>query len=113
MNKCTFKGSVYKKPILRETDKGTKHMKFMVKVPKEYGDGEIFVPVQAWRGLAEANAPKLGEGTMVDVSGSYAAFTYEKDGEKVFGHCFNLKEINIVDGDKEKPLDIDSLDNLF
>jgi single-stranded DNA-binding protein len=93
MNNCSFIGHVHKSPEIKYTTTGVPHCRLMIKVPSH--QGFTFVPIQAWRDIAES-IRDLTEGTLVSVVASYQTSSYEKDGQKVYTHNFNASRIDIL-----------------
>ena len=92
-----FAGEVYKKPEIKQTQTGVSFTRFMIKVDRSFGEGFTFIPVQAWRNIADKHAAELDEGSKVFISGSYETHSYEKDGEKVYAHNFVARSIMQLD----------------
>lgn len=73
-NMVRVTGRLVKQPLSRETTGGHKRATFMVKVPRSYHNGDrkvtesAFVPVVAWRAIAEQAAP-LGKDSAVAIMG--------------------------------------------
>lgn len=87
MNHITVIGRTTKDTELRSTQNGTPVATFTVAVDRDYnknGEKETdFIPVVAWRGLAETCGKYLTKGKLVAVEGRLQIRTYEaNDGTK-------------------------------
>lgn len=82
MNKITLIGRLTADPELRSTQNGTAVCTFALAVDRRFAreDGEReadFIPVVAWRGLAETCGKYLSKGKKAAVSGSLQTRKYE------------------------------------
>lgn len=90
MNKAFIIGNLTKDPELRTTPSGVSVCSFTVAVQRRYKDADgnrqaDFIPVIAWRGLAENCSKYLAKGRKVAVSGEIQTRSYEaQDGSKRF-----------------------------
>lgn len=89
MNKIIITGNLAANPELRTTQNGIAVCSFRVAVSRKFkkADGTRptdFLPVVAWRGLAESCSKYLHKGSKVLVEGSAEVRDYEKDGHKVY-----------------------------
>lgn len=88
MNKAFIIGNLTKAPELKTTTNGISVCSFTVAVQRKYKDQNgkrqaDFIPVIAWRGLAENCAKYLDKGKKVSVIGEIQTRSYEaKDGSK-------------------------------
>lgn len=88
MNKAFIIGNLTKVPELKTTTNGISVCSFTVAVQRKYKDQNgkrqaDFIPVIAWRGLAENCAKYLDKGKKVSVIGEIQTRSYEaKDGSK-------------------------------
>lgn len=90
MNKCIIIGNVTKDLELRKTQSGISNVAFTVAVQRKFANAQgvkeaDFIPVVAWRQLAEVCAKYLAKGSKVCVSGSLQTRSYDsQDGSKRF-----------------------------
>lgn len=87
MNKAFIIGRLTKDPEVRATQSGISKSNFTVAVDRRYknqaGEREAdFIPVIAWRGLADTCNSYLHKGSKVAIAGSIQTRNYEKDGQK-------------------------------
>ena len=87
MNICTIIGNLTKAPETRTTQSGTANCSFTVAVQRRFknanGEHETdYIPVVAWRQLAELCSKYLDKGRKVAVTGSIQTRSYDKDGTK-------------------------------
>lgn len=99
-NKCIFMGNLGADPELRYMQSGQAKLSMRLAVTKKFKgkDDKIqevteWINVVMWGKRAESLAKHLSKGSGVLVECEYRTFTWEKDGEKRYGHefvCFNL-----------------------
>ena len=88
MNKAILIGRLTRDPELRTTSNGISVTSFTIAVDRNFnnqqGEKETdFIPVVAWRKLAETCAKYLAKGRLVAVSGRMQVRSYEgKDGKR-------------------------------
>ena len=87
MNRVEIIGNLTKNPDLRTTGSGISVCSFTVAVQRKFKDqngerGVDYIPVIAWKTLAENCAKYLLKGKKVGVSGEIQTRSYEKDGIK-------------------------------
>ena len=84
MNKCVFIGNLTKDPEGGSTSSGISYSRFTIAVNRRYTDSNgdritDFIPVTAWRGLADNCNKYLVKGNKVAVEGQLNVSTYEND----------------------------------
>ena len=84
MNKCVFIGNLTKDPEGGSTTSGISYSKFTIAVNRRYTDSNgdritDFIPVTAWRGLADNCNKYLIKGNKIAVEGQLNVSTYEND----------------------------------
>lgn len=87
MNKVVFIGNLTRAPEMSKTEKGIIYTRFSIAINRDYKDENgnkvtDFMPVIAWRSLAELSAKYLDKGRKVCVIGQLHTRSYEKDGIK-------------------------------
>ena len=88
MNKAVIVGRLTKSPELRYTPTNIASVAFTIAVNRNYknANGEYdadFIPVVAWRGLAETLSKHLKKGARVAISGRIQTRSYDgNDGQK-------------------------------
>ena len=84
MNHAFIIGNLTKDPEQRTTQNGISVCTFTVAVSRSYGKDEAdFIPVVAWRGLAESCGKNLHKGNRVAVCGSIQTRSYDaQDGKR-------------------------------
>jgi len=88
MNKAILIGRLTRDPELRTTSNGISVTSFTIAVDRNFnnqqGEKETdFIPIVAWRKLAETCAKYLAKGRLVAVSGRMQVRSYEgKDGKR-------------------------------
>lgn len=84
MNKITIIGRTTDKPELKQTPNGVAVSTFTVAVNRRFNrEMTDFIPVTAWRGLAENCAKYVDKGQQIAVTGELQTRKYEdKDGNK-------------------------------
>lgn len=85
MNRATIIGRLARDPELRSTGSGASVCNFTVAVTRRYANQEgereaDFIPVVAWRTLAERCGQYLTQGRQVAVSGAIQVRSYEDTG---------------------------------
>lgn len=99
-NKCIFMGNLGADPELVRMQSGQAKLKFRLAVTKKYKDRDDkiqevteWLNIVMWGKRAESLSKHLQKGSGVLVECEYRSFTFDKDGEKRYGHefvCFNL-----------------------
>ena len=88
MNKAVLIGRLTKDPEMRYTQSGTAALNFILAVNRNFknADGNYdadFIPVVAWKGLAETLGRYLKKGARVAVSGRIQTRSYDgQDGQR-------------------------------
>lgn len=87
MNKAILMGRLVRNPELRQTPNGISVVSFTVAVDRRFksaaGERETdFIPVTAWRQLADFVAKYFRQGSKICIVGSIQVRSYEKNGER-------------------------------
>lgn len=87
MNKAILMGRLVRNPELRQTPNGTSVVSFTIAVDRRFksanGERETdFIPVTAWRQLADFVAKYFRQGSKICIVGSIQVRPYEKNGER-------------------------------
>ena len=95
MNKVILTGNLTRDPERRESQGGHAITTFTVATPKKTKNpdgtyGADFIKCVAWRNTAEFISKYFTKGSRIELSGSIATSSYEKDGKKVF-----ITEVNV------------------
>ncbi len=114
MNKAVLLGRLTKDPELRYTQSGTASLNFTLAVNRNFKNAEgnydaDFIPVVAWRGLAETLGKYLKKGARVAVSGRIQTRSYDgQDGQKRYITEIVADNATLIDFEsKEKTTDED------
>lgn len=83
-NKCFFIGNLTKDPEGGSTTSGISYSRFTIAVNRRYTDSNgdritDFIPVTAWRGLADNCNKYLVKGNKIAVEGQLNVWTYKND----------------------------------
>lgn len=83
-NKCFFIGNLTKNPESGSTSSGVSYSRFTIAVNRRYTDSNgdritDFIPVTAWRGLADNCNTYLRKGNKVAVCGELNVSSYKND----------------------------------
>lgn len=104
MNRAIIIGNLTKDPEAKATANGTSVSSFTVAVERRFSNqsgerGADFIPVVAWRGLADTCNGYLHKGSKVAVSGSIQTRSYEaKDGTKRYVTEIMAEEVQFLNG---------------
>lgn len=122
MNKVILIGNLTKDPELSTTTNGVTFCKFTLAVSRNYSkDGKRetdFLPIVAWRSLADNCARYLKKGSRAAISGSIQTRNYEaQDGTRRYVTEIAADEIQFLstryeDESKENDNNLDDLDDL-
>lgn len=109
MNKVILTGNLVRDPERRESQGGYAITTFTVATPKKTKNpdgtyGADFIKCVAWRNTAEFVSKYFAKGSRIELSGSIATSSYEKDGKKVFITEVNVDEVGF--GGKKETADI-------
>ena len=112
LNNVVLIGRLTKDVELRYTSSGTATARFTVAVNRSYknGKGEYeadFIPVVAWRKLAELCNQYIGKGSLVAVQGEIRTRNYEKDGTKHYVTEILANTVKFLDSKKKGNDDVD------
>lgn len=104
MNRVTLVGRLVRDPELRYTAEGIAWARMTVAVDRPGGKdaGADFVPVQAWRKLAETVAEHLRKGRLVAVDGRLRIDHYEKDGERRYAAYVVAEHVQFLDRPRQE-----------
>ena len=103
MNKAVIVGRLTKSPELRYTQTNIASVAFTIAVNRNYknANGEYdadFIPVVAWRGLAETLSKHLKKGARVAISGRIQTRSYDgNDGQKRYVTEVIADDATIID----------------
>lgn len=102
MNQATMVGRLVRDPEIRyvENDRGDEVAvaNFRIAVNRRYGEEADFFPCTAFGWLAEFTEKYLFKGIKIIVTGRVENNNYtNKDGEKVYGVCLKLKDIEFAE----------------
>jgi single-strand DNA-binding protein len=105
MNNVSLVGRLTKDVDIRYTQNGNATARFTVAVDRKFtnsvGQREAdFIPVVAWKKLAENVANYCVKGSLVGVSGNINVGNYEKDGKKVWVTEVIANEIKFLSSPK-------------
>lgn len=106
MNKVIIIGRLTKEPEIRTTQSQIPVASFTLAVDRRFktSDGEKqadFIPVIAWRKLAELSGQYLKKGSKVSIVGNIQTRNYEdKDGKKVYATEVVAEELYFLDTKK-------------
>ena len=83
MNSVNMIGRLVKDPELQKTRNGISYTRFTIAINGFSDDDTNFVPVIAWKGIADFITSYAKKGNLLSVSGRFNSSTYEKDNKKV------------------------------
>ncbi len=116
MNQATMVGRLVRDPEIRyvENDKGDEVAvaNFRIAVNRRYGEEADFFPCTAFGWLAEFTEKYLFKGIKIIVTGRVENNNYtNKDGEKVYGVCLKLNDIEFAESKNAQGNDEDDDDD--
>ena len=108
MNKATIMGRLTKDPEIRTTQSQIPVASYTLAVDRRFkssdgGKQTDFIPVIAWRELAELSGQYLKKGSKVIIVGSIQTRTYDdKDGKRVYVTEVVAEEIHFAESKKSE-----------
>ena len=109
MNRVFMIGNLTRDPEVRSTKSGTNVVSFTIAVSRRFSgkDGEKetdFIPVVAWKGLADLCAKYLSKGSKAAVTGSLQVRTYEDNsGNNRYIYEIVADEVEFLNSKKTEP----------
>ena len=102
VNKIFLIGRLTKDPELKYTKNGNAVSRMTIAVDRNYKDSEgnkkvDFIPLIAWRKLAEIVAEHMTKGKLISVIGSLEIRSYEDQGEKKYISEVIAEDIKFLD----------------
>ena len=102
VNKIFLIGRLTKDPELKYTKNGNAVSRMTIAVDRNYKDSEgkkkvDFIPLIAWRKLAEIVAEHMKKGKLISVIGSLEIRSYEEQGEKKYISEVIAEDIKFLD----------------
>ena len=108
MNQAIIIGNLTRDPDLRSTQSGISVCTFTVAVSRKYGKNEAdYLPVVAWRTLADNCAKYLHKGSQVAVSGAIQTRSYKANGQKRYVTEIIADEVKFLNNKRPGPEDDD------
>lgn len=103
INRFVGVGRITKDIEVKFTNSGVAVTQFTIAINRKYEKDETdFIPVVAWRGLAENCAKYVGRGSLVGVEGRLQVSTYEdKDGKTVWKTEVIADDVRFLDSKKQ------------
>ncbi|MEG0647239.1 MAG: single-stranded DNA-binding protein [Bacteroides sp.] len=111
VNKCTFIGYIGREADIKTIDNGAKVAQFSIAcTDRGYSraDGSNvperteWIPIVAWRGLAEIIERYTKKGSKIYVEGRYTTRSYDKDGSKRYITEIVAETIELLDPRREE-----------
>lgn len=98
MNKITLIGRLTEEPKTRQTQGGVAVTAFRIAVNRRFNrDITDYIPIVAWRGLADTCAKYLVKGQQVAIAGELQTRQYEdKDGNKRTAFEVNAEDVEFL-----------------
>lgn len=111
MNRAFMIGNLTRDPEVRSTKSGTNVVSFTIAVSRRFSgkDGEKetdYIPVVAWKGLADLCSKYLRKGSKAAVTGSLQVRTYEDNsGSKRYVYEIVADEVEFLNAKKSEPVE--------
>ena len=111
MNRVFMIGNLTRDPEVRSTKSGTNVVSFTIAVSRRFSgkDGEKetdYIPVVAWKGLADLCSKYLRKGSKAAVTGSLQVRTYEDNsGSKRYVYEIVADEVEFLNAKKSEPVE--------
>lgn len=109
MNKTFHIGNLTRDPELKQTQSGVSLCTFTIAIdrrPKQDGTKETdYIPVVAWRGLADSCYRYLKKGSKVAVFGGIRTGSYEHNGEKRSTWNIEAEEVKFLSARKASDME--------
>lgn len=119
MNRVVLIGRLTKDPELRNTNGGTPVTNFNLAVDRPFknsqGEREAdFIPIVAWRQLAENTCKFMGKGRLIAVEGRIQTRNYENEaGNRVYITEVVAESIKFLDRSKDTENKVDTGNNTY